>query len=1033
MGRVAGQVPPGKFGSHSVGPRGHWRVVASLLAAALSLGSPGALALDPERSIHQYIHTKWGRAEGAPSPVTDILQTRDGYLWMSSGAGLYRFDGIRFERMDGGVDIAIEGPPVQLFLTRSGDLWVSYLLSERFRIYRRGKLVVVPSPPTNGQVVDFAETPDGAIWAAIGQIGQPMLRYAKGRWSRVDPTGGARKSSYDTLVTGDGALWTSYNDALYRLPAGAARFDPFFTSPGARMRIVTDREGRLWITDKGGSRAITGPGGRLGDASPSIAYPSDAFRRRGKTLFDRDGNLWVARRRDGVERLREPPGGVPAEAPPWEFRAADGLTSDTTHDIFEDREGNIWVGTALGLDRFRNANVIVEPALDKPAAYGDILYADRNGVIYIGQRDAVYRVAPRGAPVAIVAGISEPEAICEGPDGAIWIVAADGITSWKEGVVRQIAPPSEREDGIFDCGLDRWGRLWMSAAGSGLYRWDAGKWQNLPADRAAGFSPMQMVRGSEGDLWVLWGKNKVARLGGALPELHDVAKNPALGAVRTISPAPTGLWLGYDRGLGRLDERGLATADIRQIPALERAAGVLQMGAAETWVFGEMGVSRLDTAAVERALRNPAVILRARSYGFLDGLPDVRARARNRGLVAASDGRLWASTDAGSVWIDPARLHSNARPPGVAIGSVTTRKTRFLDPVNLTLPAGTSQLSIGFAALALGMPERVQIRYKLEGQDDQWVNPGMRRQAFYTNLGPGDYRFRVIAANEDGVWNREGATLAFSIAPTFVQTTAFKLLLLVAGLAGAIALYRFRMRLVTRGLQARFDIRIQERERIAREIHDTLLQGFQGLVLRFQAVANSLPQGAAARTALDDALERADAVLVEGRSRIRDLRLEPSETDLARALVARASEIVGPRGPRVELTHEGAARSLHPLIREEVERIAEEAIRNAVQHAQASRIEILLHWGAQELLLAVRDNGIGMRPSILDDARRGGHFGLTGMRERAERVGGRLTVTSREGAGTEIALTLSARAAYRNYDLSLFDRLRRAWKGGSAP
>lgn len=1032
MGRVARQVPPGKFGSHSVGTEGLRRAVAALLAASLSLGSPAA-ALDPERSIHQYIHTKWGRSEGAPSPVSDILQTPDGFLWMSSGAGLYRFDGIRFERMDRGVDIAIEGPPVQLFLTRSGDLWVSYLLSERFRVYRGGKLALVPSPPTNGQVVDFAETPDGAIWIAIGQIGQPMLRYAKGRWTRVDPTAGLRKSSYDTLVTGDGALWASYNDALYRLPPRATRFELFLASPRARMRIATDRQGALWLTDKRGSRAITGPGGSLRDALPSNIYPSDAFRRRGKTLFDRDGNLWVARRRDGLERLRAPPGRAPAAAAAWEYRASDSLTSDTTHDIFEDRDGNIWVGTALGLDRFRNANVIVEPGLNKPAAYGDILFAGRDGAIYIGQRDAVYRVVPRGGPVAIVTGINEPEAVCEGPDNAIWIVAADGIVIWRNGDVRRIPPPTEREDGVFDCGLDRSGRLWMGAAGSGLYRWDAGKWHNLPANRAARFSPTQMVRDSAGDLWVLWGKNKVARLAGGPPEVHDVGQHAALGAVRTISPAPRGLWLGYDRGLGRLDDRGLSVADIRQIPALERAMGVLQRGARETWIFGEMGVSRLDTAAIERAFRDPGVILRARSYGFLDGLPDVRARARNRSLVAGGDGRLWASTDAGSVWIDPARLHSNTRPPGVAIGSLTTRKARFLDPVNLTLPAGTAQVSIGFAALALGMPERVQIRYMLEGQDDQWVDPGMRRQAFYTNLGPGDYRFRVIASNEDGVWNREGATLTFSIAPTFVQTTAFKFLLLLAGLAAVVALYRFRMRLLTRSLQARFDIRIQERERIAREIHDTLLQGFQGLVLRFQAIANSLPKGAASRTAIDEALERADAVLVDGRSRILDLRLEPSETDLARALVARASEIVGPDGPRVELTREGAARALHPLIREEVERIAEEALRNALHHAEASRIEILLHWGAQELLLAVRDNGIGMRPSIFDDARRGGHFGLVGMRERAERVGGQLTVTSREGAGTEIALTLPARAAYENYDLSLFGRLRRVWKGRSAP
>ncbi len=229
---------------------------------------------------------------------------------------------------------------------------------------------------------------------------------------------------------------------------------------------------------------------------------------------------------------------------------------------------------------------------------------------------------------------------------------------------------------------------------------------------------------------------------------------------------------------------------------------------------------------------------------------------------------------------------------------------------------------------------------------------------------------------------------------------------------------------MTARLQDNFDIRIRERERIARELHDTLLQGFQGLMLRFQAVANRLPPGGGSRESLEEALTRADAALIEGRTRILELRsLEPA-ADLATSLIDTASQFVGRDGPRVHLTREGVSRALHPLIREEVERIADEALRNAVNHAEASTIEILLYWGRREMRLAIRDDGVGMPPSVLAAGEHPGRFGLVGMRERAQQIGGRLAVKSREGAGTEITLTLPARVAYRDYPHRLRDRLR---------
>jgi signal transduction histidine kinase len=297
---------------------------------------------------------------------------------------------------------------------------------------------------------------------------------------------------------------------------------------------------------------------------------------------------------------------------------------------------------------------------------------------------------------------------------------------------------------------------------------------------------------------------------------------------------------------------------------------------------------------------------------------------------------------------------------------------------------------------------------------------GTRRQAFYTELGPGEYRFRVIAANNDGVWNEEGATLTFTIRPTFIQSIWFKFLVGLASLGLAVVVYAFRVQQVTAQLQSRFNARIAERERIARELHDTLLQGFQGLLLRFQSIANRLPAEHQLRASLDEALDRADAVLVEGRARVRDLRATGAQSDLAKAIIEIAHKTIENDTPRFQLTVEGAPRLLHVLVHEEVTRIAEEAIRNAVHHAGARAIEVIVSYGA-ELRLAVRDDGAGMPASVLTSGERADHYGLVGMRERARRIGARLNVTSREGAGTEIALSIPARAAYKERRGRLFD------------
>jgi signal transduction histidine kinase len=317
----------------------------------------------------------------------------------------------------------------------------------------------------------------------------------------------------------------------------------------------------------------------------------------------------------------------------------------------------------------------------------------------------------------------------------------------------------------------------------------------------------------------------------------------------------------------------------------------------------------------------------------------------------------------------------------------------------------------------LTVPERVRFRYKLEGSDHEWQDVGTRREALYNNLGPGRYTFRVIAANNDGVWNTKGASVEFTIPPAFYQTRWFYALCALACVALFTGLYRVRVRQVAAQVRGRLEARLAERERIARELHDTLLQGVQGLMFRLHAVRELLPgRPEEAAQALKGALQCGDQAIAEGRAAVQDLRattLAPG--DLTEALMALGPELL-PEGlaqqPSYHVLVEGNPRPLMPLVRDESYRIAREAVRNAVQHARARRIEVELVYGEKSFCLRIRDDGIGVDARVLEASRRGGHWGISGMHERAESFGAQLEMWSEHGAGTELLLEIPAATAY---------------------
>jgi signal transduction histidine kinase len=505
-------------------------------------------------------------------------------------------------------------------------------------------------------------------------------------------------------------------------------------------------------------------------------------------------------------------------------------------------------------------------------------------------------------------------------------------------------------------------------------------------------------------------------------------RDPRLGQIISIAKTSKGIIGRGGSALVLVGANGPRYLPLGQIPQFHGLNGLMELPDGTAWGFGPAGILRFRTDELVAAFGSPSSSVPTKIYDYNDGLTAPGTSILPNTVAAGGDGRLWFATDSVVVMLDSKRLATNATLPGVQITALVADGTTTRDPSSATLPAGNRELQIKFSALSLSKPLKSQVRYRLEGFDKDWIDPALRREAFYTNLDPGDYRFRVIAANDDGVWNQEGATLPFTLPPTFLQSIWFKLLVGLAILLLVAFAYRLRLRQITARLQSRFDARIGERERIARELHDTLLQGFQGLMLRFQAAANRVPVPEV-RASLDDALERADAVLIEGRARVRDLRSASERAEVGQRLLALAGTIVEGDAPRVELETEGAQRPLHPLVLEEALRIAEEAMRNTVRHAEAANLHLWISHRRSEFTLCIRDNGKGIPSHTLAAGSRSDHYGLVGMHERARQIGGELRIRSSEETGTEVVLVVPARAAYADQGRGLFGMLRR-WFGG---
>lgn len=954
-----------------------------------------------------------------------MAQTIDGFLWLGTSDGLYRFDGATFERFEPRSWSAFPILDVRsLFAVPSGDLWIGFG-SGVVSVLRNGEVTnyTASDGVPAGLVLSFAQDREGAMWASTTE---GLARLEGNRWKEVGKDWNfPGKVGCGLFVDRQGTLWVAADNTIFFLPARTRQFQPTAAHIGQLWQFSEAPNGKLWIAET--SRAVRPAPLNTGQEPPDnteIILGSVAV------LFDRDGALWITTLGDGMRRAPAPQklrGRMEKSSAALEtFTSKDGLSDDYTNAILQDREGNIWVGTHKGLDRFRKTTII--PVALPFSPMQAVLAAGDNGDVW-GSSVAGLAHIHLGRAYALPLAMF-PDGIhisYRSPDGIIWWLGQNDVYRSEKGRFSRFPLPKELPrpfNGSLQVAEDRSHRLWLAAAHNGLFRLKNSEWTKFDAGPdIEKLVPIVSFADSEGRVWFSYAGGAIAIFNGDTIERVFSAQQSTVGNVRTIDGDNGHIWVGGDRGLAVFlgdHFQQVAPADARHF---QTVWGIVWTSGGDLWLSENRGVIHIPSTEVRRVLSSPDYRPTYELLDSFDGLPGAFSApgwAASK-VIQATDGQLWFAASDGIARLDPANISRNLLPPPVSIRSVTADGKQYPSNANLTLPALTGNLQIGYSGLSLSVPERVYFRYKLEGSDKNWQDAGTRREAFYTNLRPGAYRFHVIARNDDGVWNEQGTILDFSVAPAWFQTIWFRVLCLAAATFMIWSIYHLRVQQVARTMSARFDERLAERTRLARELHDTFLQTIQGSKLVADDALERTDDPIQTRRALQKLSQWLARAMDEGRAALHSLRTSATEmNDLTSAFQRALEDCHGQASRQTAFSVRGDAREMHPLVRDEVYRIGYEAIRNACVHSTANRVDVVLSY-ATDLSLEVRDNGIGIDP-VIAKAGKEGHFGLQGMRERASRIGARLTIASSANLGTEVRVVVPGRVVFRKPRVTPFEK-----------
>jgi signal transduction histidine kinase/ligand-binding sensor domain-containing protein len=950
-----------------------------------------AAALDPNQPASGFIKTHITTDNGLPASVVGpIVQTQDGFLWMViNGIDLVRFDGKNFHVLD-------LPPTWSLAVAPNGDLWAGGLQH----------LTRIPAASLN----QFTLAESTTYHPGPGKASDvPVLRFTK-----------------------NGVLWLGTSAGLFRYDGN--QFVP--VGPRVLIRKIDEApDGNLLVMTKDEFIEFKG--------TEPVPHPQLAARLGGKdnllfhVLKDRRGNTWyctgsgVARETNGrIEKLG-PPGGRGALL------------------AYEDAQGNIWIAKEDGL--FRATPEGLESV--GPGMQSKSLYSDRDGNLWVGTNaDGLFRFKDRavrmfttndGLPNNVLMTVLAAR------DGSVWTGANCGGLSRFDGTHFQTFNDKHglRNTCVWAIAEDTSGDLWIGTWGGGAYRYHNGVFTEYSTGQGMADNRVtSIVAAHDGSVWFAT-QNGLSRLQNGQFRTFTTADGLSADLIMRVFEDRAGvIWVGSGEGVDRLvgDRFENFTSVPKSVIAIpyaddrdgglyvfiEDGSTILRIDKTRVDTITEL-LSSIDMVETEQGdlwFRGsafmrvaPGSFARPRphdepfdyeTFSAADGVTTAEATHPGRGMALTRDGKLWAATPKGLAMFDLHRLPiTNAKPSiyltDVAIGRKTQRAER-----EIVLPPGTNHVEIFFAAVEISAPEKIRLQYRLDGVDSEWLDAPANPHAIYSNIPSGTHALHVRACNRNGVWDRQGVVFSVTQQPYFYQTRWFLAAMVALGLLLVFLLYRLRVAQISRMLSARFDERLAERTRVARELHDTLLQTVQGSKM----VAEHALKNPADQTRMLRAMEQLATWLAqateEGRAALLSLRASTTEkNDLVEAFRRAVDECSRAGTAEITFAVNGESREMHPVVRDEIYRIGYEAMRNACAHSRADRMAVTLQY-AHDLTLRISDNGVGIEADVVEQGKEG-HFGLRGMKERAQRIDSKLTIISSPDSGTTITLIVPGRVAFR--------------------
>jgi ligand-binding sensor domain-containing protein/signal transduction histidine kinase len=979
-----------------------------------------AWPIDASRTPSQYVRDKWGADSGFPhGPVYCITQTAGGFLWVGTEQGLVRFDGLNFQltRSEGQEQPEL-GRVLGLVVDRDGSMWMRV---GRSTLLRRGKREIVYDPRKElgrpfASVYAMAHSRNDSLllWVLEGEASAIALHGERFE-TLASPVEFSRSPVLALAQTPNGDIWVGTRDAgLFRM-AGRKSLRISDGLPDLKINAITSAGGNeLWVGTDGG--VVRWDGAKL---STKGIPPSLEGIQALALLVDRDENLWVGTNAKGLARIN-------SHGVSW-MKAGPGQENEAVTALFEDREGDLWAGCASGLERLRDSVFITYSAPEAmPSESNGPIYPDREGRLWFAPTQGGLWRLEEGKPERLAeAGLDNDivYSIAGGRDG-LWIGRQHGgLTLLRTGLHSRPAHSSTTfttaqglaQNSVYSVYESRDGSVWAGTLSGGVSRLSNGRFTNFTKDQGLPSNTIDAIaETSDGTMWFATPRGLSVFSDSHWRTLGVGDGLPSENINCLLADSGNILWIGTAEGLSFWSAGGVHSPAGMPESLREQILGIAEDQKGSLWLATSAHVVRVNHDKLIKGKLGDGDV---REFAPADGLRGTEGVKRSRSVVADQVGRIWFSLNRGISAVDPGRLTQNSVPVIVHIRAMSTDGAVVDVRKPIHIPGGNRRLTLEFGGVSLSFPERIRYRYVLEGFEHDWRGPVATREAVYTNLTPGPYRFHVLASNPDGVWNTHEGVLEFVVDPLLWQTWWFQTaLILLCGLT-ALALYRWRLHEITSRMNLRFEERLAERTRIAQELHDTLLQGFVSVSMQVHVAADILPADSKIKPLLTKALQGMKQVIDEGRNTVRGLRLSRSVSlDLEEAFSQVRQEVdsAADGGVDFRVIVEGQQRPLHPLLRDEVYRIGREGLLNAFRHAHAKHVEIELRYSSSQLQVFVRDDGSGIDSAIAESGR-DGHWGLSIMRERAERIGARLQVFSSAAEGTEIELAVPAHLAFEDH------------------